>query len=152
MMAGSRWLTDAELQLWLNFLTAHATVERRINQQLKQSAGLSHAQYEILMRLYRAPGNQLHMRELAQALCETKSGITYQVTQLERTGLVERQPCEHYERGVHAVLTEAGRAKVKAAVPGHHTTVRKLLIDNLTLHEQEVLTTALGKIVEQASS
>ena len=151
-MAGSRWLTDAELRLWLNFLTANAMVERRIGQQLKQSVGLSHAQYEVLMRLYRAPGNQLHMSELADALSDSRSGITYQVTQLERAGFVERQPCEHHERGVHAVLTEAGRAKIKSAVPGHHTTVRKLLIDGLTLQEQEVLSEALAKIAKQASS
>ena len=151
-MAGSRWLTDAELRLWLNFLTAHAVVERRVNQQLKQSAGLSHAQYEILMRLHLAPEHQMHMSELADALADSKSGITYQITQLERAGLVERQPCQHHERGVHAVLTDAGRAKLKAAVPGHHTNVRKLLIDNLTLNEQEVLSEVLAKIVKHATS
>lgn len=150
-MAGSRWLTDAELQLWLNFLAAGALVDRRLNQQLKQSAGLTHVQYEILMRLYRATEGQMHMSELADAMYDSKSGITYQVTQLERAGFVERRPCEHHERGVHAVLTDAGRAKLKSAVPGHLTTVRKLLIDNLTLQEQEVLTAALDKIVKQAS-
>jgi DNA-binding MarR family transcriptional regulator len=94
----------------------------------------------------------MHMSELADALFDSKSGITYQVTQLERAGLVERQPCQHHERGVHAVLTEAGRTKLRAAVPAHLTTVRKLLVDNLTLHEQEVLSEVLAKIARQASS
>ena len=151
-MAGTRWLTDDELQLWLNFLGANAVVGRRIDQQLKQSSGLSHAQYEILMRLYRSPGGQLHMNELAAALYDSKSGIGYQVTQLERAGFVERQPCDHHERGVHAVLTAEGRKKVKSAVAGHFTMVRKLLVEALTPEQQNVLSEALGKIIEQADA
>ena len=149
-MAGSRWLSSEELQLWLSFLSAHSVLDRRINQQLKQTAGLSHVEYEILMRLYRAPKRQMHMHELAEALYDTKSGVTYQITKLEKAGLVERQPCQHHERGVHAVLTEAGRRKVTAAVAGHHTIVRKLLIDALTPEEVDILTQAFGKIVQQA--
>ena len=151
-MAGTRWLTDDELQLWLNFLGAGAVVDRRLNQELKKAAGLSHVQYEILMRLYRTPGGQMHMNELADALYDSKSGVTYQVTQLERAGFVQRQPCEHHERGVHAVLTDEGRRKLKSAVPGHLTTVRKLIMDALTPEEREVLTEALGKIIQQADS
>ena len=129
-----------------------SSLDRHVNQQLKQSSGLSHTQYGILMGLYRADGNQMHMSELAEAMGESKSGITYQVTQLERAGLVERQPCQHHERGVHAVLTKAGRTKVRAAVPGHFAMVRMLLIEHLTPQEQEDLSNLLAKIVGKASS
>ena len=46
-----RWLDPAEMAAWLAFLEVSHLLERAIEQQLRQDAGLSHAQYEILSRL-----------------------------------------------------------------------------------------------------
>ena len=80
--------------------------------QLKEAVGLSHPQYEILVRLAGAPGGELRMTELAGTLLSSKSGLTYQVTQLEKAGLVARRSCPSDVRGVLAVLTKAGRRKL----------------------------------------
>jgi DNA-binding MarR family transcriptional regulator len=113
---------------------------------IKRDAGLTHVQYEVLVRLAAVPAGELHMHELAAAVGTSKSGVTYQVTQLEREGLVIRRPCEHTERGVHAAITEAGRRKLEQAAPGHVALVRELFIGVLTPHEQQVLSDALDKI------
>jgi len=63
-------------------------LDRKIEQQLKRDAGLSHAQYEILSRLAAAPSGQLRMSELAEVIIVSRSGLTYQITQLEKAGLV----------------------------------------------------------------
>ena len=78
------WLDDAEMAAWLAFLEVSHRLDRVIEQQLRQDAGLSHAQYEILSRLASAPAGRLRMSELADVIIVSRSGLTYQVTQLER--------------------------------------------------------------------
>ncbi|MFI5079814.1 MAG: MarR family winged helix-turn-helix transcriptional regulator, partial [Streptosporangiales bacterium] len=103
------WLDDAEMAAWLAFLEVSHRLDRVIEQQLRRDAGLSHAQYEILSRLESA-GGQLRMSELADVIIVSRSGLTYQVTQLERAGLVRREKDATDERGVLAMLTADGRA------------------------------------------
>jgi len=126
------WLDDEEMAAWLAFLEVSHRLDRVIEQQLKADAGLSHPQYEILSRLGSAPGSQQRMSDLADMITVSRSGLTYQITQLERAGLVRRQRDPADERGVLAVLTEAGRAALGRAAPGHVQVVRRYLIDVLT--------------------
>jgi DNA-binding MarR family transcriptional regulator len=144
-----RWLSEQEMRAWTGFLAAGALVGRRVEQQLKEEAGLSHTQYEILVRLSDAPGGALRMTELADALLNSKSGLTYQITQLEKAGLTERRSCPTDVRGVFAVLTEAGRKRLEAAAPGHVTAVRAALIDVLTPEQLAVLGDALGEVARR---
>ena len=152
MTAESGWLDEAEMRTWLNFLKASARLDRQLDSQLKRDAGLSHVQYDVLAKLATVPSGEMHMHELADAVFTSKSGVTYQVSQLERAGLVERRPCEHTERGVHAAITEAGRRRLEQAAPGHVALVRELFIGVLTPDEQQVLSEALGKIAHRAGS
>jgi DNA-binding MarR family transcriptional regulator len=139
-----RWLDPAEMAAWLAFLEVSQLLDRKVEQQLKQDAGLSHAQYEILSRLEAAPGSQLRMSELAEVIIVSRSGLTYQITQLEKAGLARREKCPSDERGVLAILTSAGRAALARAAPGHLRVVREYLIDPLTPTQRDTLTRALS--------
>ncbi|KMO94431.1 MarR family transcriptional regulator [Streptomyces roseus] len=145
-MAETRWLDEREMRAWSGFLAASALVNRRLDQQLKDDSGLSHPQYEILVRLSAAPDGELRMTELANGLINSKSGLTYQVTQLEKAGLVRRRSCPSDVRGVFAVLTDAGRARLERAAPGHVAMVREALIDVLTPAQLEALADGLGEV------
>ncbi|AXE25203.1 MarR family transcriptional regulator [Streptomyces globosus] len=145
-MAGTRWLDEREMRAWRGFLAASALVNRHLDQQLKDDSGLSHPQYEILVRLAAAPRNELRMTELANGLINSKSGLTYQVTQMEKAGLVQRRSCPSDVRGVFAVLTEAGRARLEEAAPGHVAAVREVLIDVLTPAQLEAVADGLGEV------
>ncbi|MFE9257693.1 MarR family winged helix-turn-helix transcriptional regulator [Streptomyces sp. NPDC006879] len=142
----TRWLDEGEMRAWKGFLAASSLLNRRLDQQLREDSGLSHAQYEILVRLGEAPEGELRMTELADALVNSKSGITYQVTQLEKAGLVRRRSCPSDVRGVFAVLTQAGRERLTQAAPGHVDTVRKHLIDVLTPEQLNALAEGLGEV------
>ena len=130
-MGDPRWLTGRELKTWQGFLMAGTLLNRRIEQQLRDDAGLSHPQYEVLARLAAADG-ALRMTELAGAALTSKSGLSYQVAQLEKLGLVGRRSCESDDRGVIAYLTDEGRARLEAAAAGHAKLVRQLFVDGLT--------------------
>jgi DNA-binding MarR family transcriptional regulator len=114
-----QWLSPRDLRAWRDLLAAAAILDRLVEQQLKDEAGLSHPQWEVLTRLSTAPDGELRMTELAGAALTSKSGLTYQVAQLEKAGLVRRRACDSDVRGVVASLTEAGWAKVRDTAPGH---------------------------------
>lgn len=137
------------MRAWEGFLAASALVNRRLDQQLKDDSGLSHAQYEILVRLAGAEDGELRMTELAHGLINSKSGLTYQVNQMEKAGLVRRRSCPSDVRGIYAVLTDAGRARLEAAAPGHVAAVREALIDVLTPEQRTALATGLGEVARR---
>jgi len=70
-----RWLNEREKAAWISFLAASSLVTRRLEQQLKDEAGLSHTQYEVLVQLSAAKGRSLRMTELADLLVTSKSGL-----------------------------------------------------------------------------
>ncbi|MEU4583313.1 MarR family transcriptional regulator [Kitasatospora aureofaciens] len=141
-----RWLDQDEMAAWRGFVVASNLLNRRLERQLKEDSGLSHQQYEILVHLSAAPGDSLRMTELADKLVTSKSGLTYQVTQLERMGLVARRSCPSDVRGVIAELTDQGREMIRRAAPGHVALVRELLIDVLTREQLAVLAESLGAV------
>ncbi len=132
------------MSAWLAFLEVSHLLERAIEQQLRQDAGLSHAQYEILSRLEAAEAGQVRMSDLAEGIVVSRSGLTYQVTQLEMAGLVRREKCPSDDRGVLAVLTREGRSALARAAPGHLRVVRENLIDVLTPAQLAALADGLG--------
>ncbi|KUN58055.1 MarR family transcriptional regulator [Streptomyces canus] len=144
-MGYTRWLTGEETRAWMAFFSAAALLNRRLDQQLKDDADLTHVQYEILSRLSGAVGHELRMTELAESVYASQSGVTYQITQLEKAGLVRRRICPSGPRAVYAVLTDAGLATIERAAPGHVTAVRELLIDVLTPEQLTALADGLGR-------
>lgn len=130
---------------WRAFLSTSHLLERRIEEQLKAAAGLTHPQYEILVRLADAPERSMRMTELARGVVVSKSALTYQVGQLEKAGLVERTTCPSDDRGVLAVLTDEGVRCLRRVAPGHVQVVRSYLIDRLSREELHAMTTAMRK-------
>jgi len=104
---------------------------------------LGHPAWANDARLGAAAAGQLRMSELADVIVVSRSGLTYQITQLEKAGLVRREKCPSDERGILAVLTSTGRDALDRAAPGHLRVVRKNLIDALTPAQREALAEGL---------
>ncbi|WP_030171855.1 MarR family winged helix-turn-helix transcriptional regulator [Spirillospora albida] len=147
--AGGRPLAPRELRAWVAFLSAGHLVEHEIERQLKRDGGLSHAEFEVLMRLSIADGNRLRMSDLAREVMISKSRLTYQVTRLERAGLVRRTGCESDRRSVWAELTDGGADALVRVRPGHRRVVREHLIDVLTPDELDLVGDALARVADR---
>lgn len=147
-MSEPDWLDKREQQAWEGFLAVGTILNRRIEQQLKEDAGLSHPQYEVLVRLAAAPDRELRMTELAGAALTSKSGLNYQVGQLEKAGLVARRSCDTDDRGVVARLTDAGWEKLRAAAPGHAALVRELFVSGLSGKQFAGLATGIAALAD----
>ncbi|HLU55042.1 MAG TPA: MarR family winged helix-turn-helix transcriptional regulator [Pseudonocardia sp.] len=111
--------TRDQLAAWRAFLRAHASITRALEAELVAEQDLPLASYDVLVQLAEAPGGQLRMTELADAVLLSRSGLTRLVDRLERSGLVARGPVEHDGRGVVARLTEAGLARLRTASRTH---------------------------------
>ena len=144
-----RWLNAEERRAWLAFITTANMLNRRLDQQLTRDDGLSHLQYEILVRLGDTPEHELRMTELAAAMLNSKSKLTYQIDRLEKSGLVRRRTSSGDMRAIYAVLTDAGREKLHDAAPGHVATVRELFIDVLTPAQLTAIGDGLGEIARR---
>ena len=149
-MGNARWLSEEEGNAWHHFVQAYHLLERQIEQQLQRDAGLSHAQYNVLVVLSEQPGNRLRMTELARRVVVSKSSLTYQIGKLEKAGLVRRERHESDERGILAVLTDTGKELLQATAPGHVTTVREYLIDLFTPDQLAQLGSFMQVVHEKA--
>lgn len=118
-----------ELEAYLALATAGDLIQRAIDAQLAEH-GLTHLQFAILSSLSEAPEG-IRMRDLADQLVHSRSGLTYQITQLEKAGLVARVSSAGDDRGVLAILTDAGGDRLQSAFPGLMRVVRENFIDLL---------------------
>ncbi len=126
--AEPRWLDADQQHAWRSYLLGTTLLLDHVDDELRSDSGLSAVEYEILVRLTEA-GGVLRMAQLAAALAHSRSRITHTVKRMEAAGLVVREEASEDGRGVDCVVTDAGRAAIRAAAPGHVETVRQALID-----------------------
>lgn len=138
-MSEARWLTEEEMTAWRGYLGLVRLLDDRLNRDLQTQAGLSSADYEILVRLSESPGRRLRMTELAQSAMISKSRLSHQMNRLDQRTFTRREECPSDRRGAFAVLTDDGFAALAAAAPGHVASVREHLIDRLTAEQVRVL-------------
>src|SRR6476661_176178 len=74
MDSTTRWLDADEQQAWRSYLRAVRLVDEELRRGLEEH-GLSHPEYEILVRLSEAPGRTLRMSELAAAAHTHVAGV-----------------------------------------------------------------------------
>ena len=138
-------LSTEELSAYFALVTAGDLVQRAVSAQFSEH-GLTPLQFSILARLLDAPEG-LRMSDLADELVVSRSGLTYQATQLEKAGLVERVSSPTDNRGVVARLSPAGRERVRETFPGHVELVRSNFLDLLSPKEVTSIRTTLEKVV-----
>jgi DNA-binding MarR family transcriptional regulator len=110
---------DPRLEPWRAFLTAHARITRRLDEELRLEHDLSLAEYDALLTIADAPGRRIRMRQLADRVILSKSGVTRLIDRLVLDGLVERDACRTDARGAEAVLTPAGLDRLRRASRTH---------------------------------
>lgn len=119
--------TSPAIDAFVRLVRAHAAVTRRLSAQLSADHGLTLSAYEALLRLARAPESRMRRVDLANALLLTAGGVTRLLDGLERDGFVAREECASDRRVSYAVLTKAGRNKLREASKSHTRQIGELL-------------------------
>ncbi len=133
------------MRAWRAFIAVNKLLFDRLGRELQEEHGLTHSDYEILVRLSESPGHALRMTELSEQTLLSKSRLSHQITRMEEAGWVRRESCPTDRRGAFAVLTEQGRKLLEEAAPTHVRGVREHLIDRLTREEIQ----ALGEVLDR---
>jgi len=136
------------VQAFAALLRAHASATRQLNAQLTVEHGLTLSDYEVLLRLSRAPDRRLRRVDLAEQVLLTASGVTRLLDGLERCGYVERGSCDSDRRVVYAVLTDAGATKLDEASSSHLPQIEGLFAARYDTEEIEGLASLLVKLAE----
>jgi DNA-binding MarR family transcriptional regulator len=142
----TEWLTDAQLRAWRAYIETSLRLNAQLEEDLRAATGLTMADYNVLVVLSEAPERRLRMGELAERLVFSPSRLTYQISSMEKRGLVRRESCPDDRRGSEAVLTDEGLAKLRDSAPHHLASVRERLIDLLDEPELAAMTAVFERV------
>ena len=144
-MASTR-LSEIELRAWQALLHAHHDVVDRLDDELRAQHGITFSEYDVLLRLGRAPERALTMGELAERTMLSPSGTTRLVDRLVATGLIRRRRVPDDGRVALATLTPAGIKLLRAAARTHLRGIREHFTGRLAGRQLEQVVSALETI------
>jgi DNA-binding MarR family transcriptional regulator len=139
-------LDQTELRAWQALLHAHHDVIRKLDAELRDELGLSLSDYDVLLRLARAPGRCLRMTELAERAMLSPSGLTRAIDRLVGVGLVQRDRFDGDARVMLARLTDRGRRVLRRAASTHLRGIRKHFTGRLSRSQLRNVASALEAI------
>jgi DNA-binding MarR family transcriptional regulator len=134
------------LDAWRAFLRAHAVLTDVLDRELQAERGLPLAWYDVLLNLHDA-GGRLRMRDLADEVMLSRSGLTRLVDRMAAAGLVSRRGDPDDRRGTLACLTEDGTSALRRAAPVHLRGIEEHFGRQLGDDEVAVVRTALQRVV-----
>lgn len=141
--------TPEEMRAWLALLETANLVQHATDRRVRDAVGLTFAQLEILVRIAEAGDAGMRMTDIADKLVVSRSGLTYQIGQLEKRGLVSRSPSIDDERSVIASITPAGGELVHTAAPHYVEVVKNLFLDHVTPRNLTVLADILDAVRDE---
>jgi DNA-binding MarR family transcriptional regulator len=122
-MASSR-LTGVEMRAWQALLHSHHDIVDALDRELREAHGITFGEYDVLLRLGRAPDRVLRMSDLAERVLLSPSGVTRLVDRLSERGLLVRRTDPGDARAVLASLTTEGSRLLRRAARTHLRGIR----------------------------
>jgi DNA-binding MarR family transcriptional regulator len=139
-------------QAWAALTAAHALVTGQLEAALTRACGLSINEFQILLRVDRAPEAGVRLGELCSAVRLTQPSLSRAVARLERHGWLRRAGAPGDGRGVLVSVTGPGREVLALGSAVHTQTISELLLDRLAPDEQDLLARALTRVAEGGHS
>lgn len=144
-------LSRAQLRSWVRLVRGMTALFDALDRQMRDEAGISHDDYILLTRLYRADDRAMRMSDLATELSRSPSRTSHTIARLEERGWVQRARGDGDRRVVVAGLTESGATKLREASPGHLALVERLVFETLgdgVVAETAAVLDQIGKAAE----
>ncbi|MCB0905751.1 MAG: MarR family transcriptional regulator [Nocardioidaceae bacterium] len=146
---GTRWLDDTQQHSWRALILGMTLLIDRLDDDLRKEHGLSLTEYEILVRLSEAPGRQMRMARLADALAHSRSRVTHTVQRMERADLAVRSESPEDGRGVLCRLTDHGFEVLEKAAVTHVEGVHAYIVDLATPADFEAVGRVMDSVADQ---
>ena len=133
-------------------LKVQAAVVRKLEERLEEHRLVPIAQYDVLLELNSAPGRRLRMQQLSDRVVLSRSRVSRVVDEMEKAGLVRRDPDPDDKRAAFAVITDDGRAALRKAAPVYLQGIEEEFLSHLTAGERTTLERSLGKVLDAQHS
>ncbi|MDQ3579191.1 MAG: MarR family transcriptional regulator [Actinomycetota bacterium] len=146
------WLSPTQQSSWRALVEGAGQLLARVDRHLRDTHGLSLAEYEILVRLSEQPRTRARMSELAAEVSHSRARLSQTIDRLARADLVRRETYPEDRRGVQAALTERGAEVLAAAARDHVQEVRRLVVDVLSEDELSTVGSAMAKVRDAADA
>jgi DNA-binding MarR family transcriptional regulator len=140
-------VTDDGVAAWAALLRTHAAVLRELEGEMERAQNMPLTWYDVLLELNAAPERRLRMQELGERAVVSRSRVSRIVDELSRAGLAVRERDETDKRGSWAVLTPAGRERLRAAAPGYLDGIARHFARHLSSAERATITEALERVL-----
>lgn len=138
---------DDRIAVWSQFLQTHTLVIRALEQELVAGQDLTLAEYDVLVHLSDAPKHRLRMSELGALLLVTSGGATKLIDRMTKRGFTDRELDPSDRRVVYAVLTTAGRQKLRSAARIHLAGVHQYFTSFLGDEDTDVLRSIFSRML-----
>lgn len=123
-----------------------------IDRELQSATGLPLPWFDVLARLAGTPDGRMPMKQLAESVLMSKSGVTRLVDRMVDAGLIARESCRTDGRVVYAVITRKGRLLFNKAAPVAYGGVERHYSRHISPEEAKAMSLALGRILESAEA
>jgi DNA-binding MarR family transcriptional regulator len=135
-------LSPDALEAWTALLKAHRRLTGQLDADLRQCAGMTLDEYDVLVQLRQA-GRPMPMTELAEHLLISRASTTRVVDRLVQARLVDRWHDDEDRRRVFVGLTSEGRRAQASAGRIHLKGIARLVEGPLEGHDIKAVTAAL---------
>jgi DNA-binding MarR family transcriptional regulator len=139
---------EERTRAWLNVVQTNRVVSDALEEAVEAAAGLSLAEFELLVRISNAEDGRLRMVDLADLLLVSKSGVTKLVDRVEGAGLVARESSAEDRRLTFARITKDGRRALGRAAPAFEEAHERVFSQHLSDQDVRCLRGALHKVLE----
>ena len=144
-MTNPNWLNSAEMKAWRGFVNTSSDLLNLIARDL-EPFGIDGGDYQLLAMLSEAPDQKLKMCELAERLRLSRSGLTRRIDGVLKAKYVAQVRDNKDGRVVFAHLTKKGFDFIKKVAPHHLESVRRRMIDLLSVAELKAFGSGFEKI------
>jgi DNA-binding MarR family transcriptional regulator len=111
----------------------------RLSRELARDAGVSEADFEVLLALLDSQDDSVRALALRCGLEWEKSRLSHQLRRMEERGLVARHDCPEDNRGSVVSITDAGRELALDARRRHDQAVQRYVTEALTAQQLDQL-------------
>lgn len=135
--------------LWRAWVSMNQQLTRALDRQLQTEAGISQADYLVLLSLFESNDHRRRIGELAELIAWEKSRVSHQVARMEARGLVERTECDTDARGTWVGLTGDGQRTLLGAMHDHTAAILELFLADLTEDEKGAIHAVSRRVLDK---
>jgi DNA-binding MarR family transcriptional regulator len=106
------------IRLWLRLLTCTNLIERHLRNRLRNDFDITLPRFDLMAQLAREPKG-LTMGDLSQRMMVSGGNVSGIATQLEREGLISREPVPGNRRAFCVTLTVPGKKRFSEMATAH---------------------------------